>query len=206
MIELKIDPDFDNILSPLDSHTYEMLKESIRKEGLRYSIKVWKEHNTILDGHNRYRICKELGIEPKISYLSFNSYSEAERWIIKNQCIQRNLNPKAISYSRGKFYDNHKKERGGDQKSKGKIEHSNIKQLTAKKFGISERTVINDHKFFKAVSLIEENLGETARHNLIDGRWKMSLKDLTALANNIEALNQPNSTPPKHKDIDHDEE
>ena len=41
-----------------------MLKDSIKKDGLHYPIVV-NSKGEILDGHHRYRICKELDIPIK---------------------------------------------------------------------------------------------------------------------------------------------
>ena len=56
-------------LIPLSEESYNELKKSfldngfLRRKGL---IEVWKGHDIIVDGHHRYAICKELGIEPEI--------------------------------------------------------------------------------------------------------------------------------------------
>ncbi len=52
-------------LKPLSSEKYEALKEDIKDKGIIYPIIV-DEDNLILDGVHRYRICRELGIDPPI--------------------------------------------------------------------------------------------------------------------------------------------
>jgi len=68
---IKIDPLLKKPLPPLRASAYRKLKESIQKEGLKEPLVVWKADKDsddliILEGHERYRICQELGIEPKI--------------------------------------------------------------------------------------------------------------------------------------------
>jgi ParB-like chromosome segregation protein Spo0J len=58
-----IDPEFESFLPPLKEHEYEKLKKSILADGLRQPITIWKGEGLIVDGHNRYRICMENGME-----------------------------------------------------------------------------------------------------------------------------------------------
>lgn len=81
-------------LIPLSEESYNELKKSfldngfLRRKGL---IEVWKGHDIIVDGHHRYAICKELGIEPEIEEVPFDSADEAELYALKNQRNRRNL-------------------------------------------------------------------------------------------------------------------
>ena len=53
MINLKIDPEFQNQIPPLTDDEYKQLEENILKEGKLLSpLIVW--NNTLVDGHNRY--------------------------------------------------------------------------------------------------------------------------------------------------------
>lgn len=90
MSELKIDPDFRDLLSPLTDEEFKALKDSITRDGVEDPIKTWNGY--IVDGHNRYRICNELGIKDfPIREKRFDSKSEAMDWIIENQKGRRNL-------------------------------------------------------------------------------------------------------------------
>jgi ParB-like chromosome segregation protein Spo0J len=57
----KINPDYSKLVNPLSNQEYEMLKDSIKKDGLHYPIAI-NSKGEILDGHHRYKICKELKI------------------------------------------------------------------------------------------------------------------------------------------------
>src|SRR5690606_13194916 len=54
-------------------------------------ITVWCD--TIVDGHNRYQICRKLGVDFATKALSFNDREEAKLWIIQHQLGRRNLQP-----------------------------------------------------------------------------------------------------------------
>ena len=62
---------YDLVPRPLDSQ-YKSLRESIRDDGQHIPIVVNQE-GTILDGHTRYEICKELKIEPIYETKTFAS-------------------------------------------------------------------------------------------------------------------------------------
>lgn len=60
--KLKDAPDEWNFFKPLPSNRYQMLKDSIAKEGLLHPIYAWEYENNyiIISGHNRRNIFKEL--------------------------------------------------------------------------------------------------------------------------------------------------
>ncbi len=93
MINLKIDPEFQNQIPPLTDDEYKQLEENILKEGKLLSpLIVWG--NTLVDGHNRYAILQK---HPEIYFstmpLRFESREEVLAWICKNQLGRRNLSP-----------------------------------------------------------------------------------------------------------------
>ena len=93
MINLKIDPEFQNQIPPLTDDEYKQLEENILKEGKLLSpLIVW--NNTLVDGHNRYAILQK---HPEICFstmpLRFESREEVLAWICKNQLGRRNLTP-----------------------------------------------------------------------------------------------------------------
>ena len=68
-----IDPEFEQLIAKLSDDEYSI---------------VW--HNTIIDGHNRYRIAHELNIPIKYKTMDFKDREEAIEWIIINQLGRRN--------------------------------------------------------------------------------------------------------------------
>jgi len=91
-----IDPEFESLIPPLAEDELLGLEESILKDGCRKSLDVWEwEGKAILiDGHNRYRICKRhnkpFEIDPVSGLLTRDDVVE---WIIRNQFDRRNINP-----------------------------------------------------------------------------------------------------------------
>ena len=89
MMQLKIDEEFRSLIPPLTADEYQQLKENILKDGCRDALVIW--NGTIIDGHNRYQICMENGIEFKTVDKQFSDRQEAIEWIILNQFGRRNL-------------------------------------------------------------------------------------------------------------------
>jgi hypothetical protein len=87
-----IDPELEKCLPPLDEDRLQDLRDSLSKGYDKdYPLIVWKGHDIIVDGHHRYTICKELGIEPIISERTFESIEDAILYAIDHQKSRRNL-------------------------------------------------------------------------------------------------------------------
>lgn len=86
---MKINSKFKKLIPPLSVDEYEMLKESIKAEGVRDALIVWGD--TLIDGHNRYEICSELDIPYETRQIEFADEEDAEMWILRNQLSRRNL-------------------------------------------------------------------------------------------------------------------
>lgn len=65
-VEITTKPEYENLIPKLSQFDYENLKQSVRNCGQHVPIIV-NSKGIILDGHRRYRVCKELGI--KITYI-----------------------------------------------------------------------------------------------------------------------------------------
>lgn len=86
---MRIKREYKTLIPPLSPEEYQYLEENILKDGVREPLVVWGD--LLIDGHNRYEICKKHGITYKTVNKDFESDEEAERWIILNQFGRRNL-------------------------------------------------------------------------------------------------------------------
>lgn len=86
---LNIDQEYKALIPPLSAEEFAQLESNILRDGCRDSIVTWEE--TIIDGHNRYEICKKHGIVFKIITMEFDSKAHARIWIRSNQDGRRNL-------------------------------------------------------------------------------------------------------------------
>jgi ParB-like chromosome segregation protein Spo0J len=65
-IELKTNSEIEHSTPQMTPLEYERLKQSIKDYGLQEPIHVMADGLTIIDGHHRYKACKELGIQPQV--------------------------------------------------------------------------------------------------------------------------------------------
>ena len=56
---LSIKKGYLNLIPPLSKVEFELLKQSIKEEGMHVPI-IINEQGVVLDGHHRFRACKEL--------------------------------------------------------------------------------------------------------------------------------------------------
>lgn len=88
-MEIKINPEFEKLIPPLDEKELFMLKQSLWKEGCRDALVIWR--GMILDGHHRYKYCKEKGLPFKVIERDFSTEDDAFVWMINNQMGRRNI-------------------------------------------------------------------------------------------------------------------
>ena len=88
-MDLIVEQEFKELIPSLSPDEYSGLEKSLLAEGCRDALVVW--NGVILDGHNRYEICKAHGIEFNIIEKDFSDRDAAKIWIIENQFNRRNL-------------------------------------------------------------------------------------------------------------------
>lgn len=96
--DIKIDSEFKGLIPPLSDDEFRLLDDSVRAEGVRDPLGVWDSDEcrvpVLLDGHNRYEICRKRGLSFEIVAIGgIDVRDDAIEWIIKNQLGRRNLDP-----------------------------------------------------------------------------------------------------------------
>ena len=111
-MELKILPEIEENLFPLQPEELKFLEESILAEGVRDALVIWpKDGDLILvDGHNRYRIAKQHNIPFEIKEKHFNDLDEVLEWVDFNQLGRRNLIDEQRAIILGRIYKRQKKQ------------------------------------------------------------------------------------------------
>jgi hypothetical protein len=93
---MKIDPEFKALIPPPTPAERDALRaDIIRQGGARDPLVLWAGE-ILLDGHNRYEICTELGLPFKTINREFADRDAAKAWILSNQMGRRNLTPDQI--------------------------------------------------------------------------------------------------------------
>lgn len=180
MVKLKIDPEFRDKIPALTEAEFEQLKENILSDGEVYEpIVTWND--TIVDGHNRWRIICEnwelLKDKFRTKPMDFADKWEAFEWMYKKQLGRRNLTEEQKAYMVGKMYEARKKSVGGqvgnvnaknevDKMSESFKNRREVKDGTAgeigKEIGVDGRTVRRAEKFAKGIDALRESNPEAA--------------------------------------------
>jgi hypothetical protein len=92
-LSFKIDEEFRSLIPNLSPEEYAQLEANILEYGgCRDPLVVWQEQGILLDGHNRYTICREHNITAyDIQEVSLPARAAAMIWILRNQLGRRNL-------------------------------------------------------------------------------------------------------------------
>ena len=201
MINLKIDPEFQNQIPPLTDDEYKQLEENILKEGKLISpLIVW--NNILVDGHNRYAILQK---HPEIYFstmpLPFESREEVLAWICKNQLGRRNLTPEQKKFLIGKQYSVEHRKPGGNgnnqytattqeavQEELCQIDtipptsvEASIRKQIADRNNVSESYVVRSEKFMRGVEIMEQMMPGT-KEKILSGQFKVRDTDMHRLA------------------------
>ena len=183
---LTIDPEFEAKCPPLTEDEHSQLEENILEEGLvLMPLIIWND--TIVDGHNRYRIAQaHPGIEFRTHEKQFSNRYEALSWICKNQLGRRNLTPQQKKYLIGERYDAEKKAHGGDRKSgqvKSTVQNEPLISSHMTRAQIAEDMFVSIvRKYTRARKLTPRMLNELVEKievynaEKIDGEWVQRLR------------------------------
>lgn len=87
--ELTISETLEHVMPPLQEMELDLLTQSLLADGCRDPLVAWD--GVLVDGHNRYRICRENQIPFSYIEMEFENEEAARLWIIKNQLARRNV-------------------------------------------------------------------------------------------------------------------
>ena len=94
MKELKIDPELRDLLPPLTDEEYKQLEKNIVENGFDKNFPIMEWQGFIVDGHNRYNICKKHNItDYVVGTLGYETKEEVMEWMLDIQLGRRNLSP-----------------------------------------------------------------------------------------------------------------
>jgi ParB-like chromosome segregation protein Spo0J len=170
---LRLDAEYNALLPPLSRPESEALKRSIQEDGLHYPIIVNKS-GTVLDGHNRLNICRELGIKPRFEIRDFsNDRLREKKFVIVANLRRRHLNDfQRIELSQPLLILERRlaKQRMLHADKKGLPPNGSRGEAVenvAKEIGVSART------YYRALTVLEKE-SETVKSKLRTGRLEIS--------------------------------
>ena len=169
MRQLNIDPEFRDKIPPLSADEFSKLEENIVADGeVREPLVVW--HNTIIDGHHRYKIVqKHPEIPFRVKQMDFPDKWSAIVWMCRNQLGRRNITDEQKTALIGEAYKAQKMSQGGERgtarsEETGKFtasaqnEHLRGKtaDIIARSFGVGRETVKRAEHFVDSLNEAEK--------------------------------------------------
>jgi hypothetical protein len=95
-LNITIHPELRAFVDPLSANEYAALERSLLSEGCRDALVLWND--TLIDGHNRYEICRKHNIEFRtVQNTRFDSLEDVMLWMIDNHLARRSVS----DYQRG---------------------------------------------------------------------------------------------------------
>lgn len=198
--------ELQSYLSITDLNRYNQLKADITKNGVHDPILYYAMPNGInlvIDGHMRLKTCIELEISDiptKEIKEDFESLSDIQFWMVKNQCQRRNLTP----VEKLKFACLHEEtivKRAKENLAKaGRGEYIDDKVDTileiAKLAGVGRTTTaryrsVTSSKFYGIISqMLNEKLSISAAYNQVQDRLKIKEINISSAIENKLALEE----------------
>lgn len=192
---IQILPELQAFIRPLTNEQFSQLEQNILTHGCQDALILWETSDyelgrgeselsvyVLVDGHNRYRICKQNTIDFKIMLKTFDGIDAVKDYMIDLQIGRRNLTLEEESYYRGLKYNAQKGKRGIAlqlaQEGRGE-EVVNIAENLAEQFNVTSRTIKNDGKYAEGLNKLSTEL----RNEVLQGKGKISKKEIQELAN-----------------------
>ena len=176
--QIKIDPEFRDLLSPLARDEREQLRQNLLRDGCLDALIVWNDEWILLDGHNRKEICDELLLPYRIERLCFPDRKTALAWALAHQRGRRGGWKHEQRYLRGKQAIAEARPTGRKKNGRQNGTHSAPPEKTAvsiaRRSAVSPRTVERDKTWAKALDRLTAAGGSLVKRDLLKGSVKMS--------------------------------
>jgi protein gp37 len=176
-IPLTIDPEIERLLPPLSPDEFAQLKHNLLNgRAGTITLTVWKERGVLLDGYNRYKLCRQHGLKFSVDRISLPDLDAAKRWVLSYQLGRRNLTAEQASYLRGKQAEAEKSRRDIPK------EYSNIQDRLARSHHVTQGAISKDAKFARSVDAIASAAGPEARQTILARDTKLGRQEVHKLA------------------------
>lgn len=194
-MDIFIDERIKSHLPKLSEESFSQLEANILRDGCIDPLVIWVDsdsRNVLVDGHNRYAICKKHGLPFKYTHIEFDDVDDVIAWIEDFQAGRRNAPPDWFAYYLGQKYEREKKAQndGGAGTPKGTGDQNDHRLKTAEKIaadhGVSAPTVRRSADFARDVEAIASKVGDAARSEILDGGLKATRADVHEVAEAIQ--------------------
>ncbi len=191
-----IDPLLQSLIPPLQEEELLNLEASIREEGVREDLVIWRDpaqaeggnDYLLIDGHNRYQIIEKiLGEGGAVKYgmriMDFPDKEAVKDWMIVNQLGRRNLTNEQRSYLRGLRYEREKAKHGGEREAGASSQNGDLLKTHERlgaEFSVGKNTILRDADFARGLEKVGRQ-NPTLKQEILMGRHKVSKGDLQLL-------------------------
>jgi len=188
MQNIIIDEEFRFLLPTLDKETLKRLENNLLLNGCRDALVLWE--GILIDGYNRYKICKEFDIPFTTVSMDFGSREEALIWIVENQISRRNLSSIELSHFRGMHFNAAKRLTGSSNQytaksarhqSDGEQKRSSTAKEVGRQFNVSKATIERDSMVANALVAIGK-ISPEAKRKILSGEVPVDRNKLQKLS------------------------
>ena len=206
-----------DLIPALGTDEYAQLEAHILKNGCRDALSIWETTQRkitknfenrdeptyiLIDGHNRFDICKKNNVSFNIQLLAFTDLQEVKDYMIDLQLGRRNLRPEQVSYFRGLRFLNEKSQKGKYDRENHKVQSEpydpkegiDTAEKLAEEYNVGRSTIKRDAEYAKGIS----KLDKTFRDEILTGKQKVSKALIQTISKNntieksIESLDELN--------------
>lgn len=188
------------LIPALGIDEYAQLEANILKNGCRDALSIWETTRekitdnsdepiyVLIDGHNRFDICKKNNISFNIQLLTFSDIPEVKDYMIDLQLGRRNLRPEQVSYFRGLRFLNEKSEKGKYDRENHKVQNEpygqnegiDTAEKLAEEYKVGRSTIKRDAEYAKGISKLDKSF----RDEILTGKQKVSKILLQTISKN----------------------
>ena len=207
-----------DLIPALGTDEYAQLEAHILKNGCRDALSIWETTQRkitenfencneptyiLIDGHNRFDICKKNNVSFNIQLLAFTDLQEVKDYMIDLQLGRRNLRPEQVSYFRGLRFLNEKSQKGKYDRENHKVQSEpydpkegvDTAEKLAEEYNVGRSTIKRDAEYAKGIS----KLDKIFRDEILTGKQKVSKVLIQTISKNntieksIESLEELNT-------------
>lgn len=167
-MELKIKEEFKKLIPPLTVEEFKQLETNCLDEGIRDAIVTWQ--GFIIDGHNRYKIATDWGLEFKTRAKFFDNENDVREWMINNQFGRRNLSNyqrSVLALELESVFSARAKAKEYIRKTTSQISDESMLEVSTKKEIAKVANV--SHDTIAKVKVIEAKAEEAVKEKLLNG-------------------------------------
>jgi len=159
VIKLNINDRLKSCIPSSSEEQLKLLEKQIIEEGCLDPI-IIMQGDVIVDGHNRYEICRKHKIDFDVVMKSFDSVDDAVQYSRSIHLGRRNLSEQNYTIVLGQYYNHSKRTHGGDS---GPLPEGSTAESIADEVGLSESTVKRAGKLAEAFDSVPTTIQDAIK-------------------------------------------